>query len=167
MENNSTANINVQYPTKINAVHVSKTSFIKSIILIILVSILVYCIYSYMNNKPNTLAKYLEDLFIKGYKDIKNIFNPPNKTTETTPPNAVTGVVENEQKTLGIPLSSNKYKFDNSGNSMLQKRGKTSYCYVGTDRGFRSCIQMGGEDKCQSGEIYKDERMCKHPNLRT
>ena len=159
MENISSQNINVIYsnnPTKINNVHVSKTSFIKTIILIVLVSILIYSIYSYMNNKPNTLAQYLEDLFIKSYNDIKNIFNTASSNSET----------QYEQKTLGIPLSSKKYKLDNSGNSMLQKRGKTSYCYVGTDKGFRSCIQMGVEDKCQSGEIYNDERMCKHPNLR-
>ena len=122
-----------------------------------------------MYNKPNPIAHYLEDLFIKIYNDVKNMFKPQHKTESTNSSSktkTVTGVVENEKKTLGIPLSNKEYKFDNSGNSMLQKRGKTSYCYVGTDRGFRSCIQMGDEDKCQSGEVYKDERMCRYPNLR-
>ena len=155
MENISSQNINVIYPNKTYDVYESKTSLINSIILIALVSILIYSIYSYMNNNPNTLANYLEDLFIKTYNDIKNLFNTTTSNSDSQ-----------YKKTLGIPLSSKKYKLDNSGNSMLQKRGKTSYCYVGTDKGFRSCIQMGVEDKCQSGEIYNDERMCKHPNLR-
>jgi hypothetical protein len=43
---------------------------------------------------------------------------------------------------------------------------KTGYCYIGTDRGFRSCMYVGLNDKCKSGKIYNTMEICKHPSLR-
>ena len=43
---------------------------------------------------------------------------------------------------------------------------KTGYCYIGEDRGFRSCIEVGINDKCMSGDIFPTEAICINPNLR-
>jgi hypothetical protein len=43
---------------------------------------------------------------------------------------------------------------------------KPGYCYIGEDRGFRSCIQVAYADECMSGEIFPSRDVCVNPNLR-
>jgi hypothetical protein len=44
---------------------------------------------------------------------------------------------------------------------------KSGWCYIGEDRGFRSCAQVGDNDKCMSGDIFPTQEVCVNPNLRT
>ena len=44
--------------------------------------------------------------------------------------------------------------------------GKAGYCYIGEDRGFRSCIKVNQADKCMSGDIFPSQDICVNPNLR-
>lgn len=46
-------------------------------------------------------------------------------------------------------------------------RSKSGYCYIGEDRGFRSCIKVGENDQCISGDIFPTMDICINPNLRT
>ena len=48
----------------------------------------------------------------------------------------------------------------------VQKRGKSGYCYVGTDRGYRSCVDVGSNDICMSGQVFPTREICIHPSLR-
>jgi len=43
---------------------------------------------------------------------------------------------------------------------------KSGWCYIGEDRGFRSCIQVGANDACMSGDIFPSQDICVNPNLR-
>ena len=47
-----------------------------------------------------------------------------------------------------------------------QRTGKSGYCYIGEDRGFRSCIKVGEEDTCMSGDIFPTQAICINPRLR-
>lgn len=51
-------------------------------------------------------------------------------------------------------------------NSSIQGGGKAGWCFIGDDRGFRSCAQVGVNDKCMSGEIFPSQEICMNPNLR-
>lgn len=55
---------------------------------------------------------------------------------------------------------------DATSSTQKNQRGKAGYCYIGEDRGFRSCISVGEEDKCMSGDIFPTEAICVNPNLR-
>jgi hypothetical protein len=44
--------------------------------------------------------------------------------------------------------------------------GKSGYCYIGEDRGFRSCIQVKDSDMCMSGDIFPSQAICVNPSLR-
>ena len=44
--------------------------------------------------------------------------------------------------------------------------GKSGWCYIGEDRGFRSCAQVGVNDQCMSGDIFPSNELCINPNLR-
>ena len=51
-------------------------------------------------------------------------------------------------------------------NSSIQGGGKAGWCYIGDDRGFRSCLQVGVNDTCMSGEIFPTHDICVNPGLR-
>lgn len=43
---------------------------------------------------------------------------------------------------------------------------KSGYCYIGEDRGFRSCIKVKEGDVCMSGNIFPSQEICVNPSLR-
>ena len=43
---------------------------------------------------------------------------------------------------------------------------KQGYCYIGEDRGFRSCIKVDQADMCMSGDVFPTSAICINPNLR-
>ena len=50
--------------------------------------------------------------------------------------------------------------------SSIQKRNKPAYCYVGNDRGYRSCVEIDPNDKCMSKKIFPTREVCINPTLR-
>ena len=44
--------------------------------------------------------------------------------------------------------------------------GKTGWCFIGVDRDIRSCVQVGVNDQCMSGDIFPTQDVCVNPNLR-
>jgi hypothetical protein len=55
---------------------------------------------------------------------------------------------------------------DATSSTQRNQKGKSGYCYIGEDRGFRSCIKMEDNDKCMSGNIFPSEEICLNPALR-
>lgn len=43
---------------------------------------------------------------------------------------------------------------------------KNGWCYIGTDRGTRTCSQVGANDMCMSGDIFPSQEICMNPSLR-
>ena len=58
------------------------------------------------------------------------------------------------------------YEADQSGSSIQAGSGKSGWCFIGEDRGFRSCMEIGSQDKCMSGDIFPTKDICVNPNLR-
>ena len=54
----------------------------------------------------------------------------------------------------------------NEASSTVHSSGKAGWCYIGDDRGFRSCAQVGVNDQCMSGDIFPSQEICMNPNLR-
>jgi hypothetical protein len=55
---------------------------------------------------------------------------------------------------------------DESGSTTQSSKNKSGHCYIGEDRGFRSCIQVSENDTCMSGQIFPTRALCINPNLR-
>lgn len=53
-----------------------------------------------------------------------------------------------------------------SASSSIQSGGKAGWCYIGEDRSFRTCAEIGVNDSCMSGEIFPTHEICMNPNLR-
>ena len=45
-------------------------------------------------------------------------------------------------------------------------KGKAGWCFIGEDRGHRSCLKVSEKDKCMSGDIFPTQAVCINPNLR-
>ena len=43
---------------------------------------------------------------------------------------------------------------------------KKGWCYVGSDRGYRSCVKVSEQDACLSKDIYPRKDLCENPTLR-
>ena len=55
---------------------------------------------------------------------------------------------------------------DSTSRTQKHQSGKAGYCYIGEDRGFRSCIQVEAGDKCMSGDVFSSQEICMNPSLR-
>lgn len=75
---------------------------------------------------------------------------------------------QNLQKALNDASSSNGVKPDDSLSRIQASNGsgKAGWCFIGEDRGFRTCSQIGQNDQCLSGDIFPSQEICMNPNLR-
>ena len=92
-----------------------------------------------------------------GVKGVQfNRVDDPSQSTQTALDNAVS-----KQK-VSMPEP------DDSSSATQRDAGahKAGFCYIGEDRGFRSCLQVGQGDMCMSGDIFPSMDICVNPNLR-
>jgi hypothetical protein len=75
---------------------------------------------------------------------------------------------QNLQKALSHAKSSNMVKPDDSLSRIQASNGsgKAGWCFIGEDREFRTCSQIGENDQCLSGDIFPSQEICMNPNLR-
>lgn len=55
---------------------------------------------------------------------------------------------------------------DSTSVTQKHQSGKGGYCYIGEDRGFRSCVKVEASDKCMSGQVFSRQDICVDPTLR-
>jgi hypothetical protein len=72
----------------------------------------------------------------------------------------------NIQNALNDAKQSQEVMPDDSKSSIQTSSGKSGWCYIGEDRGIRSCSQVGVNDMCMSGDIFPSNEICINPNLR-
>ena len=75
----------------------------------------------------------------------------------------------NTQQQYSSPDDTPTYNSDDSYSSIQKNKasGKSGFCYIGEDRGFRSCVEVGQNDSCMSGDIYPSMDICVNPTLRS
>lgn len=62
--------------------------------------------------------------------------------------------------------ASTQYLSPDEADSDIQFAPKAGYCYIGRDRGARTCAYVGKNDTCMSGKIYPTMDVCINPALR-
>lgn len=97
---------------------------------------------------------------------------PPVPPSTTNSSDKRPGFVTDETKYTFLDKADRSYtgpapRADDS-TSVTQKHqtGKGGYCYIGEDRGFRSCVKVDASDKCMSGEVFSRHDICVNPTLR-
>lgn len=107
---------------------------------------------------------------------INNIFGTTFdilKTTTEIPIEKIKDTEKNElHEVLNKPSNSNQPNFDDyqadDSTSEIQSSSmkKSGWCYIGQDRGFRTCAKVGEQDSCLSGKIFPSHDICINPSLR-
>ena len=60
----------------------------------------------------------------------------------------------------------NDYQADEASSNIQGGPPKSGWCYIGEDRGFGTCAEVGPNDKCMSGDIFPSQDLCVNPTLR-
>jgi hypothetical protein len=97
---------------------------------------------------------------------------PPVPPATTNSSDKKPGFVNDDTKYTFLDKADRSYsgpspRADDS-TSVTQKHqsGKGGYCYIGEDRGFRSCVKVEASDKCMSGQVFSRQDTCVDPTLR-
>ena len=144
-------------------------------------NIIAYIILTILNHFK-LLPDWLENLFepldiISTIKKIRNK-NDNIKKIETDNEKLATELEQPDEEiepsrfapetNVGIQTSITPEPDNSSSLTQSSKiANKAGYCYIGEDRGFRSCIKIDEGDNCMSGNIFPSEALCINPNLRT
>ena len=65
------------------------------------------------------------------------------------------------------PIEDTKdYQEDDSSSNIQRGTAKSGWCYIGEDRGFRTCANVESKDECMSGDIFPSNEICMNPSLR-
>jgi hypothetical protein len=92
----------------------------------------------------------------KGLTALQNV--TPNSVSET-PKNNLENILKKKSNNL------NNDFVPHEASSSIYK-GKAGWCFIGEDRGHRSCVKVSENDKCMSGDIFPTQAVCINPNLR-
>jgi len=117
---------------------------------------------------------------IQGQLDIEQgpSYSSGNRNTTINGQNSTQGNAQRKSKptdsvsnSLSNALADAEYNSEplpDDATSSTQRVGpnKSGYCYIGEDRGFRSCIQVKDGDTCMSGDIFPSQAICVNPSLR-
>jgi hypothetical protein len=68
--------------------------------------------------------------------------------------------------TAPLTTKTGEYQEDDSASNIQRGTSKGGWCYIGEDRGFRTCAQVGVNDQCMSGDIFPSNEICMNPTLR-
>ena len=157
-------------------------SYLLNIIRYILIFYLISYIILTILNQLKLLPNWLEELFTP--YDIINKIKKNNQNNQTNKNNQdnkdnnqLATSINKEETPLNETIDPSKYikknnenipKPDKTGSVMQSSKiaNKSGYCYIGEDRGFRSCIKIEEGDECMSGNIFTTEALCINPNLR-
>jgi len=90
-----------------------------------------------------------------------SIKSQPVQTQQTTKPSD-----NGLNKALNSSQEQNMDYQAQEAQSSVHSAGKSGWCFVGEDRGFRSCALVNEDDKCMSGDIFPSQDLCINPNLR-
>jgi hypothetical protein len=88
---------------------------------------------------------------------------PQSNSMENTSLNRALNTSKQSQQSQ--QATNNEYQA-NEASSSINSTGKAGWCYIGEDRGFRSCAEVGVNDQCMSGDIFPTNEICINPSLR-
>ena len=178
MNKSLASTLEVTPPESIN--FLQSTTF-KVIMLILILALLGINLFKYLANTTDLITNYFSEPVLQFFSNIGLLTLDTTKTvaiaadkgvkeTSNTIKNIVTGTID-ETTSLGRSIQHKKKYHKPEADSSLtliqssQSKRKSGYCYIGEDRGFRSCIKID-DTPCLSGMIYPTKDHCIHPHLR-
>jgi len=89
------------------------------------------------------------------------------EVVSTSPENPLNNAMQQQQQHQQGEAS-DTFQADDSYSSIQSGKSssKSGWCYIGEERGIRSCSQVGPNDQCMSGDIFPTSQVCVNPTLR-
>ena len=158
------------------------------IIIILLFAFLGFNIFSYLEKGTNEVTSFFQpitnfigSIFGKNTSQNDDVSSEDNQSEQRVVNKKVEDDDEDEKKrpenpqvkALNKALSSSKpieephnYHEDDSSSNIQRGTAKSGWCYIGEDRGFRTCAKVESNDECMSGDIFPSNEICMNPSLR-
>jgi hypothetical protein len=153
----------------------SSNNMWKYIIIFLILALLGFNLFTYFGQLSHFLGSVVNRI-LNTFRPILAYFGygigEVAKKTVNVTAGAVTGGIDVLEKGLKKPpvknykkdLKPQKHPLPADADNLTRKAG---FCYIGEDRGFRSCISVGEGDDCMSQDIYPTMDQCINPNLRS
>tara|TARA_B110000008_G_scaffold275746_1_gene313782 strand:+ start:5814 stop:6518 length:705 start_codon:yes stop_codon:yes gene_type:complete len=183
-----TVNISESVSEKMTSVGFSKWNIFKIILAILIIGLLAINAYTYITYGKDAFTFFLvndnsnEILDKRGDEEpSKESSKEPSKESNEVPDDKATTAIHSSIDIEAKKLSKkekvdesdieralkknnkNSYKANNLSNNVNKKVG---YCYIGADRNVRTCVKVGENDTCMSGEVFPTMDLCINPNLK-
>ena len=182
----SSPSLPISQQTKMPGFNDNGVYIMKIVLVVGVLAFLIYNIYLYYNEGTDILGKYLGIGVEKTAEATEAVVDTAAAGTEKVVDTVkkgsdfVTGGVKKGGSAirevsespleLAVERQQRRQKKmveqDDSADSPIQNPAKPGYCYLGTDRTFRSCVKMDVDDVCLSGKIFPTRDVCINPNLR-
>jgi hypothetical protein len=107
----------------------------------------------------NTTANITND----GLTNVQNVLPTSGSSPDISQNNAINRAINTSKASAS---ESTGYQEDDATSNIQMGSAKSGYCFIGEDRGYRSCAYVSESDKCISGEIFPSNEICVNPNLR-
>ena len=154
-------------------------SFTKILLIIIILSVLGLNVFYYLGRTTDAVVnvgKQATGLVAEGAKKTTALAAKGVGTTVDVAggvvksgTNVAAGVIESSidelERVLDIKVSDSVPSPDTSDSSVQEPR-KSGYCFIGAEKGFRSCVYVGRNDKCMSNQVFPTMDVCINPRLR-
>jgi hypothetical protein len=114
------------------------------------------------NAVASTIDNSLSSSSLETTPQMQNSSNSFSNVLNTA---GITTVLDNNTYTKNLQPPDEDVKPDQAASS-IQSLSKEGWCYIGEERGYRSCAQVGVNDKCMSGDIFPTLDICVNPSLR-
>ena len=164
----------------------------KILLAVIIIGALVFNIYTYVSHGKDALTYYFEkkpnqqkeklemildnDVADSG-EDETSLDLAAERQSKIQEKNAteLENVMENQETTKEDDMELEKQMVEErekknknyDANSVsMNAKSKAGYCFVGADRNVRTCVKVGDDDVCMSGDIYPTMDLCVNPNLK-
>ena len=159
-------------------------TFTNILIFLLVLSLFGFNIYAYLAKGTMTFLEFFQ-------YTVARIFGLFSQTVSVSAEGASASLevadvgLENIKKSVELPgdevegeKESSEEREDADVNPLTNKRetgedyeaneatSKVGWCFVGEDRGYRSCAEVGASDKCMSGDIFPSKEICVNPSLR-
>jgi hypothetical protein len=155
------------------------SSFVRYIIIFIILSFLALSLFLYLEKPVGKSITSIYDPIINFFKK-DNQADAVNKLEKIIDEKKIVNNIDKTENNAELAESSTsaqkkKYKKkpvvipeadDSTSRLQTKPTSKAGFCYIGEDRGFRSCIEVGEGDVCMSGDIFPTQDICINPNLR-
>ena len=135
--------------------------------IILVLAILGYAAYTYFYKSDHTAGDVVVDSVSTGLDTAADTLEMAGKGTEQIGKGVGEVLSEiGDELDVHIANKTSQQPKGDDNDSSIQMPKKSGYCYIGEDKGNRTCIYSGKRDICMSGDIFPTLDVCINPKLR-